>query len=245
MSGRCSTVWGRDVTATALLIHGLGSSPEGWWRVRAWLEQAGWMTQTVALPGHGGRAAASSYALDAYVDDVRTATSAGRPFDLVVAHSLGGSIATVLATDPGWARRLVLLDPVWYVPADQLAAVAADQASDLMLTEESLRAAKPHWDDHDIQTKLSAIRAVDPRALQTTFAVDEWDIRDVARRIPTPTLVLGGDPDVYTMLEPADGYEVAADAADMEYVVVPGAGHSPHRDAPDATRAALEAWLGN
>jgi 3-oxoadipate enol-lactonase len=233
------------VTATALLIHGLGSSPDGWWRVRAWLDEAGWMTQTVALLGQGGRPAAPSYELDAYVDDVRTATSAGRQFDLVVAHSLGGSIATVLATDAGWAQRLVMLDPVWYVPADQLAAVAADQASDLTLTDASLRAAKPHWEEGDIQAKLSAIRVVDPRALQTTFAVDEWDIREVARRIPTPTLVLGGDPDVYTMLEPADGYEVAADAADMEYVVVPGAGHSPHRDVPDATRATLEAWLGS
>jgi pimeloyl-ACP methyl ester carboxylesterase len=29
----------------------------------------------------------------------------------------------------------------------------------------------------------------------------------------------------------------------MRYVVVPGAGHSPHRDAPAATRAALEEWL--
>jgi pimeloyl-ACP methyl ester carboxylesterase len=232
------------MTGTALLIHGLGSSPDGWWRVRRWLEEAGWMTQTVALLGHAGRGAAPTYPLDAYVDDVLTATSAGRPYDMVVAHSLGGSIATVLAADPGWTRQLVLLDPVWYVPTDQLEAVAADQASDLLLTDESLRAAKPHWDERDIQGKLAAIRTVDPRALQTTFAVDEWDLRDVARRIPMPALVLGGDPDVYTMLEPADGYEVSADAADMEYVVVPGAGHSPHRDAPDATRAALEAWLG-
>lgn len=226
----------------ALLIHGLSSGPDGWWRVRGWLEDAGWQTETVALLGHGGRPPAPSYTLDAYVQDVRDATDR---YDLVIGHSLGGCVATVIASaDRDWTRRLVLLDPVWYIPPHDLPAIAADQAGELELTEASLRAAKPHWDDRDIAAKLAAIAAVDPGAVTRTFAeVDRWDLRDAARGIPMPTLVLGGDPEVYTMLEPADGYEVAEDAADMRYVVVPGAGHSPHRDAPAATRAALEEWL--
>jgi pimeloyl-ACP methyl ester carboxylesterase len=230
------------MTGTALLIHGLSSSPEGWWRVRGWLEESGWTTETVALLGHGGRPPAPSYGLDAYVDDVRGATGG---HDLVVGHSLGGSVSTVIAaSDPAWARRLVLLDPVWFIPDEELAATAADQAGELEWTEQTLRVAKPRWDDRDIAAKLSAVAAVDPGAVTRTFAeVDHWDLREAARRIPNPTLVLGGDPAVYTMLEPADGFEVSQDAADMEYVVVPGAGHSPHRDAPAATRAALEAWL--
>lgn len=226
----------------ALLIHGLSSSPDGWWRVRGWFDELGWSTETVALLGHGGRPAAPSYALGAYVDDVRAATDR---YDLVVGHSLGGCVSTVIAADdPTWTQRLVLLDPVWFIPPDGLAAIAADQAGELELTEQSLRAAKPHWDDRDIAAKLSAIAAVDPGAVTRTFAeVDRWDLRDAARGIRTRTLVLGGDPEVYTMLDPADGYEVAEDAVDMRYVVVPGAGHSPHRDAPAATRAALEEWL--
>jgi pimeloyl-ACP methyl ester carboxylesterase len=197
------------------------------------------------LLGHGGRGAAPDYSLDAYVADVRAATAEGRPYDLVVGHSLGGVVATVIAADdPGWARRLILMDPAWYVPQDELSAVAADQASDLLLNPESLRAAKPHWDERDIASKLAAIAEVDPAALRRTFAEpDQWDVREAARRIPTPTLVLGGDPEVYTMLEPADGYEVSENAAEMEYRIVPGAGHSPHRDTPDATRALLFEWL--
>lgn len=230
---------------TALLIHGLSSSPDGWWRVRGWLEGAGWLIETVALLGHGGRPAAPSYTLEAYVDDVRAATTTPRPHDLVVAHSLGGSIATVIAADdPGWATRLALLDPVWFVPEDQLPVVSADQASDLQVTEQALRAAKPHWDDRDIAVKLSAIAAVEPDAVRRTFGEpDRWDLRHVARRIQMPTLVLGGDPAIYTMLEPSDGYEVSEDAADLEYRIVPGAAHSPHRDAPDATRGLLFEWL--
>jgi pimeloyl-ACP methyl ester carboxylesterase len=226
----------------ALLLHGLSSSPDGWWRVRGWLEDAGWRTETVALLGHGGRPAAPSYSLEAYVDDVRAATD---HYDLVIGHSLGGSVATVIASeDPGWTQRLVLLDPVWYIPPEDLPSVAADQGSELELTEVSLRAGKPHWDDRDVAGKLAAIAAVDPAAVKRTFAeADRWDLRDAARRILTRTLVLGGDPAVYTMLEPADGSGIAEDAADMRYVVVPGAGHSPHRDAPAATHAALDEWL--
>ncbi|MGE3194323.1 MAG: alpha/beta fold hydrolase [Microbacteriaceae bacterium] len=226
----------------ALLLHGLSSSPDGWWRVRGWLEDSGWQTETLALLGHGGRPPAPSYALGAYVDDIR---AAGGRYDLVIGHSLGACVATVIASeDPGWTTRLVLLDPVWYIPSGDLPAIAADQAAELRLTEQTLRAQKPHWDDRDVAGKLSAIAAVDPAAVTRTFAeVDRWDLRDAARRILTRTLVLGGDPAVYTMLEPADGYEVAEDAADMRYIVVPGAGHSPHRDAPAATRAALEEWL--
>lgn len=227
----------------ALLIHGLSSSPGGWWRVRDWLQQAGWDTSTVALLGHGGRGAASDYSLSSYATDVLAA--APGPHDLVVAHSLGGSIATVLAAaDPGWTRRLVLLDPVWYLAPESLPATASEQVAELGWTAESLAAAKPHWDPRDRQTKLDAIAAAEPDAVARTFGdAASWDLRDLARRITVPTLVLGGDPDVYTMLEPADAWEVAEDAAQMRYVVVPGAGHSPHRDAPDATRTALEEWL--
>lgn len=230
------------MNGSALLVHGLSSSPDGWWRVRGWLEDAGWSTETVALLGHGGRGSAPGYTLDAYVADVRDATT---PHDLVIGHSLGACVSTLIAaSDAAWARRLVLLDPVWFIPDEQLPAIAAAQVSELSVTAESLRADKPHWDERDIAAKVAAVRAVDPGAVERTFASQpHWDLRAVARRVTVPTLVLGGDPAVYTMLEPADGYGVSEDAPDMRYVVVPGAGHSPHRDAPDATRAALDAWL--
>jgi pimeloyl-ACP methyl ester carboxylesterase len=231
------------VTRTALLIHGLSSSPAGWWRVREHLEDSGWTTGTVALLGHDGRGAARSYALDAYVAD---AFRPG-PHDLVVGHSLGGSIATVLAArDATWTRRLVLLDPVWHVPSEDLAAVAADQLGELDWTRETLRAAKPHWHDRDIAAKVQAVRSVDPGAVGRTFAeATAWDLRPQAAAIRTRALVLGGDPAVYTMLEPADARAASDASGSIDYVVIEGAGHSPHRDRPDATLAALDAWLAD
>jgi pimeloyl-ACP methyl ester carboxylesterase len=228
------------VTGTALLIHGLSSSPAGWWRVRAHLERTGWRTATAPLLGHDGRGPAPSYDLEAYAAD---ALRPG-PFDLVVGHSLGGSIATVLAArDPQWTRRLVLIDPVWYVPADELPAVAADQRGELDWTLDTLRAAKPHWDERDLEAKVAAVRAVDPGAVERTFEVAAWDLRADAAALRTPTLVLGGDPVVYTMLEPADAHAASEASGSIEYVIVPGAGHSPHRDEPEATLAAFDAWL--
>jgi pimeloyl-ACP methyl ester carboxylesterase len=225
----------------ALLVHGLSSGPDGWWRVRGWLEDAGWSTATVALRGHGGLPPAGNYHVLSYASDI----AASGPWDLVIAHSLGGSAATIAAADdPAWTERLILLDPVWRIPDDEMDAVIDDQRSDLEYTRESLIAAKPHWDPRDIDAKLVAIAQVDPDAVVRTWTdTGSWDLTDAARALAIPTLVLGGDPAVYTMLEPADGRAIAADATDLEYVVVPGAGHSPHRDAPDATRDILTRWL--
>jgi pimeloyl-ACP methyl ester carboxylesterase len=224
----------------ALLVHGLNSNPQNWWRVRGWLDDAGWMTRTATLLGHDGRGPAGSYALEAYVGDLLDREPG--PWDLVIAHSLGASTATVAAaSNSAWTARLVLLDPVWWIPAEDRAAVIADQVGELALTGHALRAAKPHWDPRDIEAKLAAIAVVEPDAAHRTFTetrtetADEWDLRAIADTLAVPTLVLRGDPAVYTMLQ--DG--VAATNPKVETVIVPGAGHSPHRDRPDATHALL------
>jgi pimeloyl-ACP methyl ester carboxylesterase len=228
------------VTGRAVLLHGLSSGAEGWWRVRSFLEERGWSVETPALLGHGGREPAPRYALEDYVEDQR-----GLRADLLLGHSLGGAVATVLAAeDPQAFGRLILLDPVWNVPANDLPAVAAEQVAELAHDESSLRAAKPHWDDRDIQAKLAAIRAVRPDAVARAFADPrEWDIRPVAATVRTPALVLGGDPAVSTMLEPGDARAASAGCGTMDYAVIEGAGHSPHRDEPAATLAAIDAWL--
>jgi pimeloyl-ACP methyl ester carboxylesterase len=228
------------VTRRAVLLHGLSSSPQGWWRLRYFLEQRGWSVETPALLGHGGREPAPGYALEDYVADQR-----GLRADVLLGHSLGGAVATALAADdPQAIERVILLDPVWYVPAADLAEVATEQVAELAHDEASLRTAKPHWDDRDVQAKLAAIRSVQPDSVARTFADPrEWDIRPVAAALRVPALVLGGDPAVYTMLEPADARAASEASGTIDYAVIEGAGHSPHRDAPAATLAAIDAWL--
>ena len=227
----------------ALLVHGLNSNPQNWWRVAGWLEADGWAVETATLLGHDHRPPASRYALSAYTDDLLA--QAPGPWDLVLAHSLGGSAATIAASlSPDWTRRLVLVDPVWLIPEAERGAVIADQVAELALTRETLAAAKPHWHPDDIAAKLAAVAAVDPAAAHRTFEeTPGWDLSAAARSLPVPTLVLAGDPAVYSILQPELAREVAALDPLVEIRVIAGAGHSPHRDEPDATRVALRSWL--
>jgi pimeloyl-ACP methyl ester carboxylesterase len=224
-----------------LLVHGLSSSPAAWWRVRSWLEDAGWAPEAIALRGHGGQRRAPDYALTSYASDL----AATGPWDAVVAHSLGASAATlVAAADPHWTARLVLLEPVWRISAEDEPAILADQRAELALTRPLLEAEKPHWDPRDIDAKLRSIAQVDPEAVTRTFTDNRpWDLRDAARTLSIPTLVLGGDPRVYTMLDPADVMVIAQRAPLLDYRVVQGAGHSVHVDAPEATRELLLPWM--
>ncbi|MCU1411185.1 MAG: hypothetical protein JWR04_1892 [Rhodoglobus sp.] len=220
-----------EYRGAALLVHGLSSDSESWWRVAAALEADGWAVATVDLRGHGYGARAESYALTDYARDLDDG------WDLVVGHSLGGAAAVLAAQRPHFTKLLVLLDPVLEVPVTEEAAIIADQVAELGFTAESLARDKPHWHERDRAAKLLGVQRVDPAAVTGTFTdTGRWDVTAQARALTVPTLVLMGDPAVYTMLDPALGRELGA-------VVIEGAGHSPHRDRPEETVAAMREWL--
>ncbi len=222
------------MTRSALLVHGLSSDSDSWWRVAAALEADGWDVATVDLRGHGIGARAESYALTDYARDLDDG------WDLVVGHSLGGAVSVLAAQRPRFTGLLVLIDPVLDVPEDQADAIIADQVAELSYTAESIARDKPHWHERDREAKLEGVQAVDPAAVTRTFSdTGRWDVSAEARALTIPTLVLSGDPAVYTMLDP----DLAHSLTNVDYVVVEGAGHSPHRDRPEETLAALRSWL--
>ena len=225
------------MTRRALLIHGLSSNSTTWWRVAAALEERGWEVTTPDLRGHGTAPRAESYAIADYASDL----PAG-PWDLVVGHSLGGAVAVLVA---GTASRAVLLDPVLEVAADEFDAVKADQLAELDLTIESIRAAKPHWHPRDHELKIAAVRQADPRAVERTFSDNPgWNVVEAAKAITVPTLILGADHRVYSMLSAATADAVVAANPNVAYRIIDGAGHSPHRDRPEETIAAILDWAG-
>src|SRR5918993_873327 len=106
----------------ALLVHGLGSNGALMWRFGVALADAGWRADAVDLRGHGVAPRALDYSIDAYAAALQCTRPVGdTAWDLVVAHSLGGAAATVVAaSDPGWTRRLVLVDPAIHLaPRDR------------------------------------------------------------------------------------------------------------------------------
>lgn len=223
----------------ALLIHGLSSDSGSWWRVEDALVADGWSVTLVNLRGHGSGPRAETYALADYAADLPDGG-----WDVVIGHSLGGVVAVLAAQRPGFTRRLVLLDPVLDVPVELSDEILADQLSELDLTEESIVALKPHWHPRDRAEKLLGVQRVDPAAVSRTFTdTGRWDARAEAAALAVPTTVLSGDPAVYTMLDPATAAALTAANSLLDYRVIAGAGHSPHRDRPDETLAELRLVL--
>jgi pimeloyl-ACP methyl ester carboxylesterase len=216
-----------------LLIHGLGSSKEGWWRLAPWFAEREWTVHTVDLIGHGASPRSDTYSLDAFVEGV----PAG-PWDLVLGHSLGGAIAIRAAGDPGFTERLILEDPL-LGPLDRATCMAE---FDHPLDPESQVAAYPRWHPEDARTKARALSQCGPQVVSAI--VDDFvdlDLVDEVASLSTATLLLGAGNDP---IVPVDlGRTLADTNPAITFEVVEGSSHSMHRDEFEAFTSAIEGWL--
>lgn len=230
----------------ALLVHGLGSNAALMWRYGVALAEAGWRADAVDLRGHGAAPRALDYTIDAYAADLSRVRPGGDgAWDLVLAHSLGGAAATVAsADDPGWTRRLVLVDPAIHLAARDRDIVRTSQERAFADTSiAAVRAEHPTWHPQDIELKaLSAQQASAWAVAETSAQNPAWDVRAAAARLTRPTHILASDPKVYSIFRGALADDVAQNPV-VTMSVVAGAGHSPHRDKPEETIAALFAAL--
>jgi pimeloyl-ACP methyl ester carboxylesterase len=236
--------WGApDAERRALLVHGLGSNASLMWRYGAALADAGWRADAVDLRGHGTAPRVLDYSLAAYgADLVVTRPQGGGSWELVVGHSLGGAAATLAAaSDPAWTRRLILVDPAISLTDDDRDIVR--QSQEESFADPSVRAVRdshPHWHDQDVELKaLSAQQASRWAVEQTSAQNPEWDVTDAATALTVPTHVIASDPEVYSIFRGKPAESVVDANPRITMSVVAGAGHSPHRDKPEATIAAL------
>jgi len=232
----------------ALLVHGLGSSGALMWRFGVGLADAGWHAEAVDLRGHGSAPRALDYRLAAYAADLaHTRPADGGPWDLVVAHSLGGAASVLASADgPDWARRLVLVDPGIVVMKRDAEIVRSSQERAFADNRiEVVRDEHPGWHPHDLELKVDAVARASRWAVEQTSAQNRpWDVRDAASRVSVPTHVLGADPAVYSLFTGTVAEGVLAANPLITMSIVKGAGHSPHRDKPEATMVQLFAALG-
>ncbi|KAA9131716.1 alpha/beta fold hydrolase [Microbacterium caowuchunii] len=231
----------------ALLIHGLGSSGALMWRFGTALAEAGWHAVAVDLRGHGSAPRALDYTLAAYAADVgAVAPAQGGSWDAVVGHSLGGAAATLAAADRAeWTQRLVLIDPALHLlPADRETVRSSQEAAFADTSIEAVRRQHPRWHPQDVELKAQAAQLASVWAVEQTSSQNPaWDVRTAARRLSIPTHVIGSDPEVYSIFTGPAASEVLAANPRITMSVVPRAGHSPHRDRPEATIAALHEAL--
>jgi pimeloyl-ACP methyl ester carboxylesterase len=239
--------WGApSASRRALLVHGLGSSGALMWRLGDALADAGWHATAVDLRGHGDAPRSLDYSVAAYGADLAaTLPEGGGVWDAVVGHSLGGAAGTVAAaSDPGWTRRLVLIDPAIHVGGRDAAIVRRSQERAFADTRlEVVQQEHPHWHPQDQELKVDAVLRASAWAVEQTSAQNQpWDVRADAARLTVPTHVIGADPAVYSIFTGDLAAEVLAANPLITLSVVEGAGHSLHRDRPDeSVRQLLEA----
>jgi pimeloyl-ACP methyl ester carboxylesterase len=235
--------WGSaDAGRRALLVHGLGSTGALMWRYGVALADAGWRADAVDLRGHGAAPRDLDYTLAAYASDVAATRPAdGGAWDLVIGHSLGGAASVLAAADDAdWTRRLVLVDPAIALQADDRASIGAGLTAAFDdPTQEAVRRAHPHWHDQDVELKAQAAQVTSRWAVeQTTAQNPDWDVTDAALRVAVPVDVIAAGVGSIFRDTPVEA-AVAGNPRFRPAVVITGAGHSPHRDDPEATIAAL------
>ena len=165
------------------------------------------------------------------VPELLAALGVERP--VLFGHSDGASIALVFAgTHPDGARALVLEAPHVFVED---------------LTVRSIAAAKTAWATTALRERLGRYHAdvdgafsgwndiwLDPR-------FRDWNIEPYADAVRVPVLVVQGEADEYGTLAQVDA--IAARIPGSETLLISGAGHSPHRDAPASVLERVAAFV--
>lgn len=154
---------------------------------------------------------------------------------VLVGHSDGASIAAFhlgRVRDPRVAGA-VLIAPHFLVEDMCVEAIAEAK---IAYETTDLRARLARWHG-DVDT---AFRGWNDAWLDPDFKF--WDIREALETIARPTLVIQGAADQYgTMLQVETA--VALSPAPVVTEILPGVRHSPHREAGDATVAAITRFL--
>lgn len=227
-------VWNPGAARRVLVLHGLGSDGGTCWRLADAVAAAGATAVVPDLRGHGLSPTTSDHRIAAYAADVALLSDA---WDLVVGHSLGGSVLADLCARPGFARRALLLDPVLWLRPEARGPLKAGLATEIggVLTHDALAASQPGWDAEDRHRKVLAAATVSRRTTDATVDQnDPWDVRGFVADWRCSVRLVAADPARGALLLPDDVEEAAAAHPGVTSTTIAGAGHSVHRDDPAA-----------
>ncbi|GHB28224.1 alpha/beta hydrolase [Streptomyces viridiviolaceus] len=220
-------------------VHGLGSVSAVYHaHIAARPELAGRRSLFVDLPGHGisDRPQDFGYSLEDHADALAAALdAAGLTGAELIAHSMGGAVALVLAhRRPELVSRLVLAEAnldAFPPPSAGSSGIAAHEEDDFVTGAYArvLQSVGPLW--------AATMRLADPRALHRSAVGlrngSEPPMRTILEALPVDRVYLQGE-----LSGELEGRE-ALRAAGVRVVTVPGAGHNVMFDNPDAFAAAV------
>lgn len=240
--------WGRLSSAKrALMVHGLGSSAQTCWYAMEALATRGWSGTAVDLRGHGSAPRASRYAITDFAADLEATHPAGASsWDVVIGHSIGAAAAVVAsAHKPAWAKALILIDPALQLDDEVRHMVLENQrVGHRGQSAEDVQRLNPGWHPQDCELKVQANQAASLFALEhAVFDNDPWDVTGFAHDVVVPTHVIGGEESLGSMFCGDYAARMLQANEHFSYEVVPGAGHSVHRDKPGDTVTAITKFL--
>ena len=248
--------WGDPDGCSLLLIHGVTSSAEVWWRVAPALAATGRRVIAVDQAGHGltGHWQGHYRFQDNAKDIAAFIQAAGmdRPDLQVIGHSWGAVTAAALPTAGIRPATLVLLDPP-VLPLERISLEASDPAQQpAMSLEEAIDAVRreyPDWVDGDVMAKANATMQLDFDAARSVLLDNgDWDggladLRDPAAR-GLDVWLIRGDPQTGGYVDDAAARAFGDVIGHDHVVTIVGGPHSPQRTHPVETIAAFLRALG-
>lgn len=257
---------GAEGMPAMVLLHGSNASLHTWEPLVARLRDD-WRIVRIDLPGHGltGATPAGRYDSSEYVATVdEVATALGLQRFVLGGNSMGGGVSWLYAVaHPERVQALLLLNAGGMPPR----AGAAPPPSNIGFR--IMRSPIGRWLGTQIAPRFlieqSLEQSVSNQAIVTDAAVDRyWELlrfpgnreatmirfargrepsrAEEARAITAPTLVLFGAED--RIIDPSAAQSFAERLPDDVVVMLPGIGHLPMEEAPDATAAAIRQFLG-
>jgi 3-oxoadipate enol-lactonase len=239
--------------ATAVVLaHSLGTDLRIWDDVASELRRS-YRLLRYDLRGHGlTDATAPPYSIEILADDLSRLLDARHIGQAVLCGvSIGGQIAlTLAARDPERVPALVLCDTGLRIGDEALwdARVAAIENGGLESIADSVLArwfAPSLRESHpaDYQGYRNLLLRTSPRGyVGASLALRDSDLTGAARAVRARTLVLCGEEDGAT---PPDVVRaLAASIPGARFELVPGAGHLPSLEQPEAVAGRIKSFLG-
>lgn len=250
-----SIAWGEPAAPPVLLVHGVTSCAETFWRVGPAVAARGRRVVAVDLPGHGqtggwrGRHRFAETARD--VVAFTRAAGLDRPGLAVLGHSWGAMVAAHLPAAGLRPDRLILLDPP-ALPVAALELMTRDplerRYATLAEAEAAVRAGDvTGWADGDVEAKALGLTRFEPAAASAVLLDNgDWDGGLAALAHPAtagiPTWLIRGDFATGGMIPDSVVPLCEARLGRHRVITIVGAPHSPQRTHPEATiRAILRA----
>lgn len=228
--------WGDpSASRTMVALHGITSNGGAMTELARPLAAKGWQILAPDMRGHGESTRADGdFSFESLLGDIVESVPA--ECDVLLGHSFGGTLAQLGVLKGLFRPRALLLeDPVSHFAdkATPKAMLDWDEAN-IPLTVDGILQLNPGWSELDAAWKLLSLKQVSFDDARAVFAGNApWDLRDDAARLVAMLPTRWVLPDVSRFVPGGDVARLQQEAGDASVIVVPGVGHSIHRDATE------------